>query len=746
MNPMNLFRKRPQDGSHTRHPQAHMTWASRSVSQSMSRAGVFLKKQLWVWPIIAVVVLSVVGFGVRSAIESTMKENLSSQLRTLLNVETAMLETWCEVQTSNAETLANDIQVRDSVYKLLGESDLDNADQPEADDVSIHRELQKKLAPSMTSHDYVGYFVTDKSKRIVSSSHAALVGQADVPEYDDFLSRAMEGETVVCPPFASVVMTESESGRTRMGEPTMYVCAPLRDTSFQVLGTLALQIRPEREFTRILQLGRIGDSGETYAIDKSGVMVSNSRFDEDLILLGLLPDKPDTRSILNLLVHDPQVNMADGHRPNQRRSQLPPTRMASDAIAGNSTVDVEGYRDYRGVPVVGAWTWLPKYGIGVATEIDVAEAFLPLTILQRTFWSLYGLLILSSIAIFVFTLVVARLQREAQKAAINAQQLGQYTLEQKLGAGAMGVVFKGHHSMLRRATAIKMLDVDKVNDASIKQFEREVQITCQLNHPNTIAIYDYGRTPEGVFYFAMEYLDGMDLQQLVDDYGPQPESRVIHILLQICGSLFEAHSKGLVHRDIKPANVMFNRRGCEPDVVKVLDFGLVKALDEQKHSGMTAHGALTGTPLYMSPEAIESPLSVDARSDLYAVGALGYFLLTGETVFQASSIVELCQQHVDETPIPPSERLAKPVSSELENALLTCLEKSRSKRPQTARDLAQLLLLCPSAREWSIDDADGWWGRHERGHLETSGTAAKDTANDAAYDQTFVGNSQADLD
>ena len=252
---------------------------------------------------------------------------------------------------------------------------------------------------------------------------------------------------------------------------------------------------------------------------------------------------------------------------------------------------------------------------------------------------------LSSVAIFVFTLVVARLQREAQKAAIEAKHLGQYRLEEQLGAGAMGVVYKGHHAMLRRPTAIKMLNVDKVNEASIERFEREVQITCKLNNPNTVAIYDYGRTPEGVFYYAMEYLDGIDLQVLVEQYGPQPEGRVIRILKQMCGSLYEAHSLGLVHRDIKPANVMLNRRGGEPDVVKVLDFGLVQALDDAKQSRQS--GGLTGTPLYMSPEAIQTPDLVDARSDLYAVGAVGYFLITGQPVFTATSLVDLCQQHVD---------------------------------------------------------------------------------------------------
>src|SRR5262249_20741119 len=281
----------------------------------------------------------------------------------------------------------------------------------------------------------------------------------------------------------------------------------------------------------------------------------------------------------------------------------------------------------------------------------------------------------------VFTLMLARARREAQKAEIEAQQIGQYKLEQKLGAGGMGVVYRGQHAMLRRPTAIKMLDVDRVNEASIQRFEREVQITSQLNSPNTVAIYDYGRTPEGVFYYAMEYLDGIDLQKLVERYGPQPVPRVIHILQQVCNSLHEAHSLGLVHRDIKPPNIMLTRRGGEPDVVKVLDFGLVKALDEQKQSGMTDQRGLTGTPLYMSPEAIQLPGSVDARSDLYAVGAVAYFMLTGQPVFKADSVVDLCQKHVAEPPLPPSDLAQKTFPAALESALLSCLEKSRAQRP-----------------------------------------------------------------
>jgi serine/threonine protein kinase len=533
-----------------------------------------------------------------------------------------------------------------------------------------------------------------------------------VAQFESFLEKTIEGEPTVSVPFPSVMMLKDRTGRMRTETPTMFVCAPVRDDNLQVVAVLGMRVRPEREFTEILQLGRMGESGETYAVNKQGIMVSNSRFDEELILSGILPDEADAISILKVQVRDPGGDLKQGFRPNVRRGELPLTEICAKSLSGSTGVTTKGYRDYQGSLSVGAWTWLPKYQLGLITEMDSAEAFRPLTILNRFFYSLYALLVTGAIAIFVFTLVVARLQREAQKAAVEAKQLGQYRLETRLGAGAMGVVYKGHHAMLRRPTAIKMLQVDKLTEASIERFEREVQITCKLNHPNTIAIFDYGRTPEGVFYYAMEYLDGIDLQTLVERYGPQPEGRVVDILKQVCGSLYEAHSLGLVHRDIKPANIMLNRRGGESDVVKVLDFGLVKALTGKDASRDS--GGLSGTPLYMSPESLQSPEAVDARTDLYALGAVGYFLLTGQTVFQAGSLSELCRQHLSTVPMLPSQRLGTPIAEDLENAIMACLDKNPARRPQTARDLGKSLTLGMKTITWTKEDADAWWGRHER--------------------------------
>jgi serine/threonine protein kinase len=451
--------------------------------------------------------------------------------------------------------------------------------------------------------------------------------------------------------------------------------------------------------------------------------------------IGLLADQPGARSQLNVAIRDPGIDLTRGGRPQHSRSEQPLTLMAASAVKGEGGVNVRGYRDYRGVPVIGAWTWLEDYGIGIATEKDVAEAYRSLYILRWAFWSLFGLLAASGGLIFVFSLAANRAQRAAANAALAAKELGQYQLEAKLGEGGMGVVYRGHHRMLRRPTAIKLLHPDKTTDEAIARFEREVQLTCQLNHPNTIAIYDYGRTPEGIFYYAMEYLEGINLDALVARHGRQPAGRVIHILRQVCGSLAEAHEIGLVHRDIKPANIVVGRRGGEADVAKVLDFGLVKAIDAKKEASLTSVGAVLGTPLFMSPEAIESADRIDGRSDLYALAAVGYFLLSGSPPFDGKSVVEICMHHARTPPQSPSERLGTPLAADLEAVLIKGLAKQPAERFATARDLADALAACEAAAAWTRQAADDWWREHAAPGEQR--TANEQTA-DIHIEQTLV--------
>ncbi len=318
-------------------------------------------------------------------------------------------------------------------------------------------------------------------------------------------------------------------------------------------------------------------------------------------------------------------------------------------------------------------------------------------------------------------LAVSRVIRRLHSRMEAALKLGQYTLTEKLGEGAMGVVYKARHAMLRRPTAIKLLPPGTGGEAHLARFEREVQMTSQLTHPNTVVIYDYGRTDRGVLYYAMEFIDGITLDALVSTYGPLPAGRVVWLLRQACDALAEAHEAGLIHRDIKPGNLMVCVQGGAADFLKVLDFGLVKGGGDEGLN-VSQPGTVMGTPLYMSPETIRSPDSVDARSDLYSLGAVGYFLLTGHPVFESDSIVEICRLHLYDEPVPPSRRTELAVPSSLEAVILRCLSKSPEQRFPTARRLAEALEGCDVAA-WTQAEARRWWALHEPGRLRQASAA-----------------------
>jgi serine/threonine-protein kinase len=301
--------------------------------------------------------------------------------------------------------------------------------------------------------------------------------------------------------------------------------------------------------------------------------------------------------------------------------------------------------------------------------------------------------------------VIYGLRREVRQ----AQRLGQYELVRKIGAGGMGEVYEAKHVLLRRPTAVKLLLAERAGEHNIARFEREVRITANLTHPNTVTIYDFGRTPDGVFYYAMELLEGGSLGEVVDLDGPQPPARVAHLLHQVADALSEAHEAGVVHRDIKPGNIVATVRGGLPDVAKVVDFGLVREIDTGATVSISGDNRIVGTPLYLAPEAIRDGDSRDPRTDLYALGAVAYFLLTGTHVFEAEKTMDLLQKHLLEAPDPPSSRLGAELPADLEALVLSLLEKDVSDRPASAAALREAIEQLECWGEWTRELAQRWW-------------------------------------
>jgi serine/threonine protein kinase len=302
----------------------------------------------------------------------------------------------------------------------------------------------------------------------------------------------------------------------------------------------------------------------------------------------------------------------------------------------------------------------------------------------------------------------------------EAQEMGSYQLVELLGRGGMGEVWKAEHRLLARSAAIKLVRPELLgarNEAAarlmLRRFEREAQATAALSSPNTIRVFDFGVTNDGTFYYVMELLSGRDLDSLVKQFGPVPAERAIYLLRQVCHSLADAHARGLVHRDIKPANIYVCRMGLEYDFIKVLDFGLVKFDDRsgRQQTMMTADHTTTGTPAFMAPEIILGG-EVDRRADVYALGCVAYYLLTGQLVFEGDTPMKMFLQHLNTPPVPPSERTELPIPREFDRLIMACLEKDPNKRPQDAEQLLRLARQCRSSESWDADAAKRWWEMH----------------------------------
>lgn len=344
--------------------------------------------------------------------------------------------------------------------------------------------------------------------------------------------------------------------------------------------------------------------------------------------------------------------------------------------------------------------WLRWQNVEVASSLDADKSGTPIPMpLLAAFIAVFG------------TYTISAVRREAFK----ARQLGQYILIRKIGTGGMGEVYQAEHQLLKRPCAIKLIKPGKVADrASLARFEREVRATAKLTHCNTVEIFDYGHTDDGTFYYVMELLPGLSLEDLVKRHGPLHPGRAVHLLRQVCNALGEAHAKGLIHRDIKPANIFAAERGGVYDVAKLLDFGLVRDQPTAATDGKSDQPQVFGgSPLYMSPEQFYSFDKVDARSDIYSLGAVGYYLVTGRPPFVGQNIWEIIDAHTRSAAEPPT-RLNPSVPTDLEGIVIRCLAKSPADRFQDVESVGKALAACECAGQWTGEQATAWWRKLDK--------------------------------
>jgi eukaryotic-like serine/threonine-protein kinase len=668
------------------------------------------------WNLVALLVTCLIaiaagGGWAYTQVRQSLKDVRFAGLTALLASESGAMLIWIEEKKRDAERWAStpDVQRAASAMVRMAAAGED----PLAICASApRRALTDEIAPYVVLEEAVTFNLTLPDGSIIASNHDAYCGRRIGSK--DFLERltpVFQGRTVFVRPFIEAERVPSVSP-PRFERPLVWVKTPVRDERGEVVAALGFGRLADQRFGKLLAIMSSQTSREAYAFDGQGFMLSHSGYLGDVRAAGLI-DAQD-HGILTLQLRDPGGDVVAGFRPVGAAAQRPLTRIVEDAINGRAAAIDQGevlepYRNYRGATVIGAWRWLPEKEMAIAVEIEAREAFAPLQYLQIAFGGLFLFLLVSLSAAGASSLWAFRLRLR------EARRMGQYTIEREIGEGGMSRVYLARHTHLKRPTAVKVLKTALASDEVVTRFEREVQLCSQLSHPNTIEIYDYGRTRDGTFYYAMEYLRGISLEDLVRRDGPLPVGRAVHALRQVCGSLREAHQRGLVHRDVKPQNLMLCMRGAQYDVVKVLDFGLVKEMHNPHTRDITQFAKVLGTPLYMAPERLRNPADADARADIYAVGAVAYFIITGKHAFRAETDHDLVYRILNDPAPTLAEGGALDVPAQLQALIARCLAKDREDRPRDIEAVASALADIARNHPWREIDARRWWSTRAAG-------------------------------
>ncbi|HYX31520.1 MAG TPA: protein kinase [Oligoflexus sp.] len=661
---------------------------------------------------IVLIIAMAAGLG-RDKLKDALVHETAGHLESVLNSNFQAIELWSSYRFGEAEKWGALLQNDPALKQLLeiGRS-LDNPGnalmQAQAQD-----DLNRLIEPSLKAGPFQHFFIFNHRYLNIATNIRPWVGKKLTADSDliAVFDRILSGEKFFTPRrlLGSAFNT---AGATVKPQYFSWFSVPIRDREGRVIAGLAFGLDAAKYFDQIIEVGRWGSSGETYAFNTKGVLLSESRFTNELVEIGLL--EKDKRSGLNISLKDPGGNLSQGFRPENRIEDWPYTKIVSkaldrlrlytDAMQGQL---LEPYRDYRGVDVIGAWRWHPNLYFGIITEIDADEALLTLRVIDFLYITLVVLMAVATLLAAVSYLAFIRIRPAARMGA----RMGQYSLLRKIAEGGIGEIYLAKHAFLKRPTAIKILKADNNDPESLTRFEAEVRATSQLSHPNTVAIYDFGRTADRNFYYAMEFLPGISLARLIEMEKHLPYHRAVHLLLQVCGSLKEAHALGMIHRDIKPLNIMICRIGGDYDVVKVIDFGLVKRIKDlvPLESIGPLSSDLRGTPAYIAPELLSQPSAASPQTDIYSLGVVAYKMLSGHNLFDATHEAGLLYDIVHTKPKNLSE-LRPELPPALVKIVMQCIEKNPLMRPPSMVALCAELTATLNLPSWSQDDAKEWWG------------------------------------
>ncbi|MEL6104795.1 MAG: protein kinase [Planctomycetota bacterium] len=652
----------------------------------------------WLW-LAAVLPTALIGWLTYRQVEADLRASAAGELVGTAESLGATVDRFLSAKARLVESWSDREGLREAAAGLVAVAR--NESPKESLRRSPHAKAIREHLVSSSRREDIKYVVWDRTGTIIASwlPDGADIGGSVAPDGAGNLARAMRGETVL---FGPEVLQEDGSGfqpETRL--PVMAEIIPIRDADDKIIATMLVRgMSIFEDFDRMFAETSEHHGLDAYAVNRSGMMISNSPTGRSA-----LGDQVESLAC-RIRLSDPGASPnEDSLLPTARRRQ-PLCYSAVGVSSGRSGERFVEYRNYLGQRVIGAWRWLDAWEMGVVVERPASSVFASARFVA------FGFIGLGSVLSLTAFLAAARIARRTAMAHAEVHPLSRYEILNELGSGGMGVVYRAKHNQLGRDTALKVLRSDRPNTEDRLRFDREARLAASLGSPHTVTIYDYGVSEEGEAYCVMEFLQGITLYDVVARSGFQSYGRALYILRQICDSLGEAHKLGLVHRDVKPQNVMLSHDPSVGDWAVVFDFGLAKPLEPDAGAYQTAETIWAGTPMYMAPERYREPNKIDPRSDIYSIGCILYFLLSGRPPFIECDPESLFALVLAEQPISIHVHRDEDVPEDIECLVQRCMAKSLDDRYRSVEQLAADLDRLTSKYAWSIEQSRSWWRIH----------------------------------
>jgi hypothetical protein len=688
---------RPEKGSRRRRPAADspgpVAWIRRRWNR-LSALAVFLASLGG-----AVIGILALQFWTVGHLEVGLRREAAQHLAEELDFRVAQVRSWAARQADRARGVLQEPELLSQVKGLLALAQDREGLKERLLASPFYRAVSARLLQVSPELGGEGFIVMTPTGVLLCAETEAMVAKHTNVEGSGYIRRVILGEWVLSRPYPD---RQFALGMTpQYDHPMMFVAGPIRDESDRTiaLGFFRFSPRPFDEFFA-------ADSSEFLAFDEKGLVVSPVANASLLERAGLIPLPAGAGGRFRIHLNDPGIDLEQGPPPDPRPESWVPTVMSRSGVQGFNRTDEVGHRDFRGKRVLASWRWLPEWEMGMGAQIPLVRVLAPVRPVKQAFALLLGGVGL--MAGLLATLSYVRSERRLRK----DDPLSSYRMDRQIGKGGMAKIYLAHHRVLGRPTALKILDEVHPSPAAVERFEREARLASRLGHPNTIQIFDYGKTADGRLTYAMEYVEGLNLAQLLSLEGPLPVARAVFLLGQIAAALEEAHELGLLHRDLKPSNIMVSKKGGMGDLIKVLDFGIACSLRSDTDE-VARSTSLVGTPAYIAPERIRAPGHNDPRSDIYSFGAVAFHLLTGRTVFEGPGPTELIYQVMTAPRPSASQFRGERLPDSLERLVADCLSIEPEYRPPDFRRVIEILSAVETRDRWEQDEARAWWATNQ---------------------------------